>query len=157
MSNSFGFEMGINYFFNKNIVTQFALASSKHETIIQYSDFENHRYKIGDVMQIPLNLIFHYHLQLNKFKPFVGAGVNYTFFNVKEEVLIGGVYGGEFDNNFGFVFQGGIDYEINKNWFVNFNIKQIFLSTDMTVYTGWCDTPAKSQLAVPCSDYFIDI
>ncbi len=39
MSNAFGFEIGINYFFNKNISTEFTLGGSSHESKIQYSDF----------------------------------------------------------------------------------------------------------------------
>ncbi|NOQ91985.1 MAG: outer membrane beta-barrel protein [Flavobacteriaceae bacterium] len=156
MSDAFGFEIGINYFFNNNISTEFTLGSSNHETKIQYSYFEQHRYIIGDVLIIPLNLNFQYHFYLNKFKSYLGAGINYTFFNVKEEELIGGVDGGEFDSTFGFVLQGGIDYEINNRWFVNFDIKQMFISTDMTIYHGWCGTPAKSQMAIPCPDYNIE-
>jgi len=59
---------------------------------------------------------------------------------VKGEELLGGVDGGEFDSTFGFALQGGIDYEINNRWFVNFDIKQKFISTDMTIYHGWCGT-----------------
>ncbi len=156
MGNAFGFEIGLNYFFTKNISTELSLGYSNHETKIQYSDFEQHRYSIGDVYMLPLNLNFQYHFILNNFQPYVGAGINYTHFYVKQEELIGGVNGAEFDSTFGFALQGGIIYDINKKWFVNFDIKQMFISTDMTTYHGWCGTPAKStytKVAIPCPDY----
>ena len=159
MGNTFGFEIGLNYFFTKNISTNFSLGYSNHETKIQYSDFEQHRYSIGDVKMVPLNLSFQYHFILNNFRPFLGAGINYTQFDVKGEELIGGVYGGEFDSSFGFTLQGGVLYDINKKWFVNFDIKQMFISTDMTTYHGWCGTPAKSintKMATPCPDYNVE-
>ncbi len=160
MSNSFGFELGINYFFNKNISTELSLGYSKHETKIQYSDWIQHRYySIGDVKLVPLNLNFQYHFILNNFRPYVGAGINYTHFYVKEKELIGGVYGAEFDSTFGFTLQGGINYDINNRWFVNFDVKQMFISTDMTTYHGWCGTPAKStntKMATPCPDYNVE-
>ncbi|RLD86481.1 MAG: hypothetical protein DRJ07_00620 [Bacteroidetes bacterium] len=159
MSNEFGFEFGLNYFFTKNISTNFSLGYSNHETKIQYSDFEQHRYPIGDVIMVPLNLSFQYYFILNHFRPYVGAGINYTHFYVKEEELIGGVNGAEFDSTLGFTLQGGVIYDINKKWFVSFDIKQMFISTDMTTYHGWCGTPAKStytKVAVPCPDYNVE-
>ncbi len=75
---------------------------------------------------------------------------------MKGEELLGGVDGGEFDSTFGFALQGGIDYEINNRWFFNFDIKQKFISTDMTIYHGWCGTPSKSQMAIPCPDYNVE-
>jgi len=158
MSNEFGFEIGLNYFFNKNISTELSLGSSSHETIIQYDDWEQHRYSIGDVRIIPIDLNFQYHFDLNKLKPYVGAGVNYTFFYVEEEMLAGGVNGGKFDNAFGFVLQGGIDYAINDKWYINLDLKKLFLSTEMTTYHGWCgdEFAAKAIVAVPCPDYNVE-
>lgn len=159
MSNAFGIDIGLNYFFTKNIATNFSLGYSNHETKIQYSDYEQHRYSIGDVIMVPLNLSVQYYFILNDFRPYVGVGINYTHFYVKEEELTGGVYGAEFDSTLGFALQGGVNYDINKKWFVNFDIKQMFTSTDMTTYHGWCGTPAKStsiKVAVPCPDYNVE-
>jgi len=159
MGNAFGFEAGIKYFFNKNIATELTFWGSNHDTKIQYNDFDQHRYDIGDVYMVPLNLIFQYHFILNNFRPYLGAGVNYSFFYVNEEEIIGGVHGAEFDSAFGFAIQGGVIYDINKRWFVDFDIKQMFISTDMTTYHGWCGTPAKStytKVTVPCPDYNVE-
>jgi len=160
MSNAFGFEIGVKYFFNKNIATEFSFGCSNHETKIQYNDFEQHRYDIGDVRIIPLNLNFQYHFILNNFRPYIGAGVNYTSFIADvDNDLIGGVHGGEFDSTVGFTLQGGIIYDISNRWFVNIDIKQMFISTDMTTYHGWCGTPEKStntKVMVPCPDYNVE-
>ncbi len=153
MSDEFGFEIGVSYFINKNISTKLTIGDSNHKTMIQYDDFDQHRYSIGDVRIIPFSLDFQYHFYLNKFNPYVGAGANYSFFYVKSEELIGGVYGGEFDSTFGLALQGGVNYNINSKWFVNFDIKKMFISTDMTTYHGWCGTLAK---AVPCPDYNVE-
>ena len=159
MGNGFGFEAGVKYFFNKNLATEFSLGNSKHTTKIQYADFEQHRYPIGDVYMVPLNLIFQYHFILNDFRPYLGVGVNYTFFYVDEEEITGGVHGGKFDSSIGFTLQGGLIYDISNRWFVNFDLKQMFISTDMTTYHGWCGTPEKStftKVAVPCPDYNVE-
>jgi len=156
-SNEFGFEISIKYFLNKNISTELSLMNSNHETKIQYFDFDQHRYSIGDVNMVPLQLNFQYHFILNNFRPYLGAGINYTFFYTENEDIIGGVHGGEFDSTFGFALQGGITYDISNRWFVNFDIKQMFISTDMTTYHGWCgDAAAKGLKAVPCPDYNVE-
>ncbi len=160
MTNVFGFEIGLNYYFNKNISVEFSLASSKHKAFLQYKGIEYvavYNYDIGDVMILPANLNFQYHFYFKKFKPYIGAGINYTSFIVKQDNdIIGGVRGGEFDDAFGFVIQGGINYDINNKWFINLDLKKLFLSTDMTTYHGWCGTPAKGMVAIPCPDYNVE-
>ncbi len=159
MDNSFGFEVGVKYFFSKNLATEFTLGNSKHTTRIQYADFEQHRYSIGDVNMTPFQLNFQYHFVLNHFRPYVGAGINYTFFYVDGEEIAGGVHGGKFDSSIGFTLQGGVIYDISNRWFVNFDIKQMFISTDMTTYEGSCDTTDKSiqtKTAIPCPDYQVE-
>ncbi|MEN8126043.1 MAG: OmpW family outer membrane protein [Bacteroidota bacterium] len=164
ISNEYGFEIGLSYFFTKNLATEFSLAYSKHEAVLQYNGIEyNSRgyYYIGDITIIPVNLNLQYHFYVNKFRPYLGAGFNYTAFPVSQDYyLIGGVSGGEIDDTFGFVLQGGINYDINKKWFLNFDIKKLFLSTDLTYHRGYCpsyeELKAKSIVAVPCPDYIVE-
>ena len=159
MGNTFGFEVGVKYFFSKNIATELTIGDSNHNTKIQYNDFDQHRYDIGDVHMVPLNLIFQYHFILNDFRPYFGAGINYSFFYVNENEIDGGVHGGTFDSTFGFALQGGIIYDISNRWFVNFDLKQMFISTDMITYEGSCTTLEKSiqtKTAVPCPDFEVE-
>ncbi|MEN8125872.1 MAG: OmpW family outer membrane protein [Bacteroidota bacterium] len=158
ISNDYGFEIGLNYFFNKNIAVEFSLASSKHKAVLQYNGIEyiGGYYDIGKLTMVPINLNFQYYFYFNKFKPYLGAGINYSSFYVKDKELIGGVYGGKFDDAIGFILQGGINYDINKKWFVNLDLKKLFLTTDMTTYNGWCGTAAKGMAMEPCPDYNIE-
>lgn len=64
------------------------------------------------------------------FRPYVGAGVNYTIFfdgdsGVAEDL--------DYDNGFGLAVQAGFDIELDENWALNFDVKKIWLSTDVTV------------------------
>ena len=36
----------------------------------------------------------------------------------------------------GFALQGGFDYPLNDKWFLNLDVKKIFLSTDATVFAN---------------------
>lgn len=39
----------------------------------------------------------------------------------------------DYDNSIGFALQLGVDYNLDDNWFLNLDIKKLFLSTDVTV------------------------
>ena len=72
----------------------------------------------------------------SKFQPYIGVGVNYTFFFEEhvdsdlDEFL--GLSGGglEIDSNWGFAGQIGIDYQITDKWLVNAAVWHIDLETD---------------------------
>ncbi|MEY4556998.1 MAG: hypothetical protein RLY42_171, partial [Pseudomonadota bacterium] len=61
--------------------------------------------------------------------PFVGAGVNYTIFSSRKN-LVSGTYSIE-NSSTGLVAQVGADYMLDKNWGVNFDVKYIKMNTDV--------------------------
>src|SRR6056297_138980 len=82
----------------------------------------------GSVEHIPPTLSLQYHFMPDsRFRPYVGAGVNYTLFsNEKPSGL-------KLDDSFGPAFQAGIDVGINDNWFVNYAIRWIDIDADATL------------------------
>ena len=81
-------------------------------------------------------------------KPYVGAGLNYTiFYGVKS----GAVKDVKYDNALGFALQGGVDYMLTDKYFLNFDIKKLFLKTDVDVdasnaVPGATSVPAKVNI-----------
>ena len=57
-------------------------------------------------------------------------GVNYTIFYGVDEGDLDDI---EYDNSFGFSLQAGLDYNLNDKWFLNLDVKKLFLKTDVTV------------------------
>jgi len=82
---------------------------------------------------LPPTLTLQYHFTGGKLKPYLGVGVNYTIFYGVDE---GDVVDVEYDNTVGFAFQGGLDYALGDKWFLNVDLKQILLSTDVKVDAG---------------------
>jgi len=82
----------------------------------------------GSVEHIPPTLSVQYHFMPDsRFRPYVGAGVNYTLFsNEKPSGL-------KLDDSFGPAFQAGIDVGINDSWFVNYAIRWIDIDADATL------------------------
>ncbi len=124
-------ELDITYFFNKNLAVELILAVTPHDVdgtgpLIQGFG------KIGDVWLLPPTLTLQYHFdEIGGFKPYVGAGLNYTvFFN--EDA--GSNYSNlKLDNSFGFALQAGVDVRLQGNWYFNVDVKKLWLDTEASV------------------------
>lgn len=75
-----------------------------------------------------------YHVtDLGLFKPYVGAGLNYTRFSsvsfapAVEAALQPSLQ----KNSFGLALQVGFDYRIEKNVYLNLDVKKVQISTDV--------------------------
>lgn len=124
-------ELDFTYFFSKNLAVELILGTTKHDVEVEADgDIAD----LGHVWLLPPTLSLQYHFYAGKIKPYVGAGVNYTFFyGIDEGNLVEGM---NYDNAFGFAIQAGADYDLNEKWFINVDFKKLFLSTDVEVNTG---------------------
>lgn len=113
-------ELDISYFFTKNIALELILAVTPHDIDIPGGN-------VGDVWLLPPTLTLQYHFDMGKFKPYVGAGVNYTVFFNEDDGIAQDL---EIDNSFGWALQAGFDYHLEGNWFFNVDVKKLWLDTD---------------------------
>ncbi len=133
-------ELDFTYFFTKNFAAELILGTTKHEVQTVNSDISavggptSASVDLGSVYLLPPTLTFQYHFFPMKekiFKPYVGAGVNYTiFYNAKPGAVVKGI---EYENSFGFAGQLGFDLMLDDTFFINVDAKKLFLSTDVTV------------------------
>lgn len=119
-------EVDISYFFSKNIAAELVL------TYPQKIDIKSFGEKIGQVRALPPSLLVQYHFtDFGAFKPYVGAGINYTRFSKRNNILNGAA---SIDSSsFGLTGQIGMDYMINKNWSINLDVKYVKMNTDVHV------------------------
>ena len=131
ISDAFIPELDFTYFFTEHFAAELILGTAKHDvkainTIAGDID-------LGSAWLLPPTLTAQYHFYTSDkkiFKPYIGAGVNYTlFYNVKS----GDVAGVEYDNALGYAAQVGFDLMLDDTFFINFDAKRLFLSTDVTV------------------------
>lgn len=138
ISNAFIPELDFTYFFTKNISAELILGTSKHDVNTVASDISaiggptSADVNLGSVYLLPPTLTVQYHFLPDQiFNPYVGAGVNYTiFYNQKAGNTVRGI---EYENSFGYAFQLGFDLMLDDKFFINMDIKKIFLKTDVTV------------------------
>ena len=122
-------EFDITYFFNENWSLELILATARHDVEAVGTDADD--IDLGHVWLLPPTLTAQYHFTGGDFVPYLGAGPNLTFFyGVDEGPTADDV---EYDTTLGFAVQGGFDFMLNDKWFLNLDIKRLFLNTDVTV------------------------
>jgi len=130
ISTTFVPELDFTYFFTKNIAAELILATTKHDVEVGNNLGTT---DLGHAWLLPPTLNLQYHFYFGDFKPYLGAGINYTIFYGIDE---GDVVDMDYENTFGFSFQVGVDYNLNDKWFLNLDVKQLLISTDVEVNTG---------------------
>jgi outer membrane protein len=118
-------EVDFTYFATSNIAFELIVATTKHHA---YHDSGT---DLGSVWLLPPTLTAQYHFNPEgSFRPYAGAGLNYTiFYNANS----GAIPGSSFENNFGWALQAGADIALpNSPVFLNVDVKKLFLSTKWT-------------------------
>nr|WP_229167782.1 MULTISPECIES: OmpW family protein [Bradyrhizobium] len=125
-------ELDITYFFTNNIAAELILGVARHH--ISGTGTLN-GLDIGKVWLLPPTLTLQYHFtDFGPFKPYIGAGINYTvFFNqsAANTSLAGlAVTDLHIGNQFGAAVQFGFDYMLDRHWGLNFDVKKLWLRPD---------------------------
>ena len=119
-------ELDISYFLSPNMAVELILTVPQKHTLSSSALGG----PIGTLKHLPPTLLAQYHFTGNSgFKPYVGAGINYTRFSSVN--LPAGV---DIDrNSFGAALQVGVDMPLSGNMYLNFDVKKVYISTDVTV------------------------
>lgn len=119
-------EVDISYFFTPNIAAELVLTTPQSVDIYVGGSKE------GKIRALPPSLLVQYHFtQFGAFKPYLGAGVNYTLFSKRSNILNGAASVDR--SSVGLVAQAGFDYMFNKNWGLNVDVKYVQMNTDVSV------------------------
>jgi outer membrane protein len=120
-------EVDVTYFFNKNVAAELILTVPQQMTVKNTANGE-----IGTFNALPPTLTLQYHFtNFNSFKPYVGAGLNYT--KITQTNVAGGAYSLD-DNTYGFALQMGVDIPLTKQVSLNLDVKKLQIKTG--VYSG---------------------
>ncbi len=120
-------EIDGTYFLTDHFALELIAATTKHTVKA------NGVGQIGSVWLLPPTLTAQYHFVPDgtSFRPYVGAGVNYTFMYSAEDSGVLPAHVG-YSNNFGWALQAGADIPVGSNGlFLNVDLKKIFLSTNV--------------------------
>lgn len=127
-------EVDLSYFLTANIAFELIAATTRHSVQDNGSALGN--VGLGKVSLLPPTLTAQYHfMPQSRLSPYVGAGINYTFF-YDAKAPGGTISSIRYDDNVGAALQAGVDYNIAGNWFANLDLKKLFLSTKAHVNGG---------------------
>lgn len=116
-------EVDFTYFFSPNLAAELILTyPQKHDVRLDGAN-------IGSLKHLPPTLTLQYHFGAGSgFKPYVGAGLNYTRFssvNLPAGLSID-------KNSFGLALQAGVDFAIDSRWSLNLDVKRVAIRTDLS-------------------------
>lgn len=111
------------YFIRDNLGIELLAATPFKHTVTLGGSAE-----AGTVKHLPPTLSLNYHFPTNSaWKPYVGAGLNYTIF-FDEKSALGDL---KVDDSFGVSLQAGLDYMVSDNGAVRLNVRWFDIDTDV--------------------------
>jgi outer membrane protein len=122
-------EFDITRFFTPNIAAELVLTYPQKQTISAGGT------PIGSLKHLPPVLSLQYHFtQLQGWRPYVGAGVNYTRFSDVQfdAATTAALHPSIKHNSFGAALQAGVDVPLTDGWLVNADVKKVQISTDVS-------------------------
>ncbi len=121
-------EVDISYFFTPNLAAELILTYPQKHTL------RSNGAAIGSLKHLPPTLSLQYHFNpTGTFRPYVGAGLNYTHFSsvsfapAVQAALSPSIK----SDSYGVSLQLGADYEISKGLYLNVDIKKVKIGTDV--------------------------
>ncbi len=128
-------EADFSYFFSPNIAAELVLTVPQKQTLhssVVGAD-------IGSFKHLPPTLTAQYHFTgLGAFRPYLGAGVNYTRLSAVEFSPAVAALGLSLKrDSWGLALQAGVDFPIGGGWMLNADIKKVQIGT--TVFSKGAD------------------
>ena len=119
-------ELDLTYMIRDSLGVELILATSRHQVTSNLG-------RLGGVNILPPTLLLQYHFNhQGRVRPYVGAGLNYTYF-YNDGLNVGGQGVQVNRSSFGPAVQAGVDVQITKKLFLNADIKKIWMRTDTTL------------------------
>lgn len=125
-------ELDISYFFEKHWAAELILATAQHHLTATPSGIN-----LGKTWVLPPTVTLQYHINPDSqsFRPYIGAGINYTKFYSQSgaDPLVTNI---KLKDSVGLALQAGFDVPINDHWTFNVDVKKIFMNTKATIDTS---------------------
>ncbi len=125
-------EVDFSYFLSKNLAAELILTYPQKLEVQA-----NGSGKVGDLNALPPTLTLQYHFSPDTaFRPYVGAGINLTFFSKVSLPVVNAATraNASLDNSSaGAALQLGFDYKIGQNSYINVDLKKVYIDTDLKV------------------------
>jgi outer membrane protein len=127
-------EIDLSYFLNDHFSVEAIAATTRHEVSAQGTAIG--KVDVGSVWVLPPTITLQYHLNpIGGFRPYVGIGLTVAFFYDSHPAGPTVTKAG-YSTAVGPTLDAGFDYALGGNWFANFDVKQMFISTEARINNG---------------------
>lgn len=125
-------EVDFSYFVTDNFALELIAGTTRHKVTDDGSAIGD--VDLGKVSLLPPTLTAQWHFMPRQtINPYVGAGINYTIFY---DAKPGAVQNIKYDDTWGWALQAGVDVNLADGWFINADVKKLFVNTDVSINDG---------------------
>ncbi len=127
-------EADLSYFINDHFSVEAIAATTRHEVSAGGTSIGN--VDVGSLWVLPPTVTLQYHLNPSgRFRPYAGIGLTVAFF-YDSHAAGPTVTKAGYSTAVGPALDAGFDYALCGNWFANFDVKQMFISTEARINNG---------------------
>ncbi|MFT3728122.1 MAG: OmpW family outer membrane protein [Terricaulis sp.] len=135
----------VEYFLTPNISAELLCCTARHDVGAVATAVGN--VDLGKVSHFPPTVTLKYHwTDFGAIEPYVGAGVNYTHFFSAHLPSGGPVTDIHYRDSFGGALQAGVDYRLNDHWGLNFDVRRIWIHSNVRMHAGPTAISAKTDI-----------
>jgi len=136
INNNTQMGMTLGYMFTDNIGVELLAATPfQHKVGLKSTG------TIAEVKQLPPSLMAQYYFgdKLDKLRPYLGVGINYTTFydtNFNQTGRDAGLSDLSVKDSWGVATQAGLDYNLDENWLINMSVWWMDIDTEVKFKAG---------------------
>jgi outer membrane protein len=135
ITNAYVPEVDLSYFITDNIAIEAIAAITKHDVKAKSTSLGD--VDLGSVWLLPPTILLQYHvLPKERISPYVGAGVNYSFFFNDDTPDDGPVKSIHYSDSFGWALQAGVDIALSDDIYLNVDVKHLWLNNKVSINNG---------------------
>jgi outer membrane protein len=124
-------EVDLTYMFSDHVGLEVIAATARHDLATTGGALGGA--DAGSVKVLPPTITLQYFFGNEAIRPYIGAGVNFTYFysyDLSDDLAGLGITDVEFSNSFGLAGDIGCDFGFGGNWLFNIDAKYVMISTD---------------------------
>ncbi|MBP0444273.1 OmpW family protein [Roseomonas sp. SSH11] len=128
-------QLDLTYFVLPQVSLNLIAATTRHDVQVRGSAIGD--VDLGRVWALPPTLTAQFHpFPAARISPYIGAGLNYTFFYGEGGGRTAPVTKVDVKNDFGYAVNLGVDVELAPRWLLNVDAKKLWLNPGVAVNSG---------------------
>ncbi|MEZ5498311.1 MAG: OmpW family outer membrane protein [Steroidobacteraceae bacterium] len=133
VSNKWAPDIDFEYAFTDRFAVELLLTIPQKHSVIARETALGPNVRLGTVTHLPPTLTGKYYFATGSVRPYLGAGINLTWFT-QDRLAVAGVGSLDIDNlSVGPALQAGVDFDLGNRWSISIDVKKAWISTDVSL------------------------